>query len=130
MRALKKRDGSLVFVLMLGAMVPWCRAESLGDPTRPPAGVVPLVVDMVGEEPRISPVWDLRLVRITPRVRSALLNGQRVHEGDVVDEAKILEIRSSGVLLEWAGERVQVQLGGGLSSGGNTGFMRKTRIHK
>ncbi len=117
-------------MLIFGVMAPWCRAESLGDPTQPPAGFEPLEVDMVGAEPRISPIWDLRLVRITPVVRSALLNGRRVHEGDVVEEAKILKIHSTGVLLEWAGEQVQVQLGGGLSSDGNTGFMKKTRIRK
>ncbi len=129
MGALGKLGRLWLMVFMFGVL-PLGHAESLGDPTRPPADFVPLVVDVAGEEPLISPVWDLRLVRITPVVRSALLNGRRVHEGDVVEEAKVLEIHSSGVLLEWAGERVQVQLGGGLSSGRNTSFMKKTRIHQ
>ena len=78
----------------------------LPDPMRPPrlsSGTVPA--------PASEPTgWELRMVRISPGQRLALINGRIVKPGDVVSGARVLSVGPNAVQLRKGGKRFSVTL--------------------
>jgi len=80
-------------------------ALALHDPTRPtdPARYF-------GENGMSSRPWTLHSILHSPDRRIAIINGQRVQEGDRVGSAKVLRIGNSHVLLQTGGHRLTLRL--------------------
>jgi len=83
-------------------------AGELADPTRPEwrAQAAP------APEPAAPVAWTLTLVKIRGDARSAVLNGERVHEGDRIAGARVKRILPSSVLLETGHGEARVRLAG------------------
>jgi len=92
------------FALLCTAPV---RAE-LGDPTRPAdykkQSEAPQAAAVVAEK------WALTSVLISPQRRVAIVNGRAVQEGDTVGSSRIVQIRTSEVLLQRDGKQIVVSL--------------------
>ena len=80
----------------------------LGDPTRPPD------YKKQAEPPQAEAVavekWALTSVLISPQRRVAIVNGQAVQEGDTVESSRVVQIRTSEVLLQRDGKQIVVSL--------------------
>lgn len=72
-------------------------ASSLNDPTRP-SGTPSLQEGTPG-----AGGWRLTATRITPAQRSAVINGNRVREGEEINGARVLHIRHAQVQLATPG---------------------------
>lgn len=79
-------------------------AEQLSDPTRRP--------DAPSAGPATSAVsgWALQSTRITPRGRSAIINGETVTEGARVGGARVRRIEHARVELDKDGRRFTVTM--------------------
>ena len=98
----------LVFALLCGlGMVRSAHAE-LGDPTRPPnlANVAVETLDS-GDAP-----FRLSSIPMAPERQVAIVNGARVEVGDEVSGATEIEINTQAVLLEMAGEEIELRISG------------------
>ena len=100
----------LMLALLCGlGMVPSARAE-LGDPTRPPD------VSTVSAESLESGEGDapfrVSSILIAPGRKIAIVNDSRVEIGDEVGGATVSEINAHAVLLEMAGEKLELRISG------------------
>ena len=77
-------------------------AESLRDPTRPYSvrTVVPTAVA----------AFNVTAIFVSQKRRLAIVNGQRVTEGDLVDGATVVEIRKDGLRLNLEGKELTTRL--------------------
>ncbi len=84
-----------VFALVLGGGAAVLTAETLPDPTRPPAeaGLAGSAVAAVASGPM------LQSVMIAPGRRSAVISGQLLTEGALFGEAKLVRIAEGEVVL-------------------------------
>lgn len=91
---------------LLVSSLPWAaeplNAVKLSDPTRPLQETVPTQ--------RVLPALKLNSVLISEQRRLAVINGQTVAEGEQVGGAKVLRISSDRVLLQRAGQPVEIRL--------------------
>ena len=82
-------------------------AETLPDPTRPPAlGVV--ITDPTPTASQVLPT--LQSTFIAPHQRLAIMDGHTVAEGDAVGDARVLRIQSDAVVLLRGGARETIHL--------------------
>lgn len=80
-------------------------------PSAKPAEPVALGTLPAGDRKALPPLQlSMHLWNDDPARRVAILDGQRVVEGDRVGEAVVAEIRRDGVLLVWRGRRILVPL--------------------
>ncbi len=80
-------------------------------PSAKPAEPVALGTLPAGDRKALPPLQlSMHLWNDDPARRVAILDGQRVVEGDRVGEAVVAEIRRDGVLLDWRGRRILVPL--------------------
>jgi MSHA biogenesis protein MshK len=94
--------------LTLGMTATAGMAQTLGDPTRPTSLSEPGDAAAVPQGPR----WRLQSILVADDRRVAVINGRAVAQGGRVDGAIVLEVRSDGVTLDAAGERIQLRLPG------------------
>lgn len=86
-------------------------AETLTDPTRPYGyGVASPVIVLEPDLPREQVNWRLTGIRISPQDRFAILNGQMVRIGEMVDGALLVEISPAGILIDFEDKRIRVDL--------------------
>ena len=78
-------------LLLLGAIPAGSWAQTLVDPTKPPA-------ELGGA--RGEAVNDLRSIIISPTRRAAIINGQTVELGAKVGDVRLIEISERGVVLQ------------------------------
>ena len=72
---------------------------------------VPLAALPSGQRKALPPLrLSMHLWNEEPSRRLAILDGQRVTEGDRVGDAVVAEISREGVVLDWNGERILVPL--------------------
>jgi len=79
------------------------------DPMRPPATKAMSSTAPSGTRQRREAL-QLNAVRITDQQRSAIINGQRVAEGERVGTARVVSIESASVTLERTGSRFTLNL--------------------
>lgn len=80
-------------------------------PTAEPAEPIALGALPAGERKALPPLQlSMHLWNENPARRVAILDGQRVVEGDRVGEIVVAAIRRDGVLLDWQGKRILVPL--------------------
>lgn len=100
----------MLVTVMLWVALPGS-AAALSDPTRPqdlsPAKLESLGIVMEEAEP----TYTLQYVLYSDRRRLAVINGQRVREGDRVDDARVLLIRPGEVRIGLPGEIRALKLG-------------------
>lgn len=85
--------------LAIVTAVPQLHAEELADPMRPPS----VAADTVDKKKRVQH-YQLSSIYISPRHRSATINGRRVGIGDTVANARVVDIRGDAVSLSIAGK--------------------------
>lgn len=73
-------------------------AENLPDPTRPPAELAAPSSAPGGSAVPTGPA--LQSVQISPSFRSAIINGQRVVQGDAYGDARVVKISENEVVLK------------------------------
>lgn len=83
------------------------QAAILPDPTRPYQYGTEVMVEQV-QDGKVE--WRLSGIRINENKRSAILNGRLVKEGDKLDGAVVMEIKSSQVTLQLEENRLVVKL--------------------
>lgn len=98
---------SLMLLLAVAAGGAVAGATPLDDPTRPAdfAGsgdVAPLPEELVD--------WRLTAVRIGAESRTAVLNGAIVRTGDLVGQARVMEIKPGAVIVELGHRQLEVRL--------------------
>ncbi len=98
----------LVVALLCGLGTLRSAHAGLGDPTQPPnlASVAVETLDS-GEAP-----FRLSSILIAPERQVAIVNGARVEVGDEVSGATVIEISAWAVLLEMAGEEIELRITG------------------
>jgi len=97
----------MIAALGLSGLIPIALASALGDPTRPANR------DRMGTGQKVVPAtrdWVLNSTLIAPQRRVAVINGRLVSEGELVDGARVIEIRKLNVLLQTPGRRITLQL--------------------
>ncbi len=100
----------LVLALLWGlGMVPSARAE-LGDPTRPP-DVSTVAVESLESGQGDAP-FRVSSILMAPGRKVAIVSGSRVEVGDEVGGATVIEINAQAVLLEIAGEVIELRISG------------------
>ena len=84
-------------------------AQTLGDPTRPPAG---FNLAVSGAKPADSPPTALVLesVLIHPDARSAIISGERVALGQKIRGLRLVRVEGAEVLLLGGGEQRRLKL--------------------
>lgn len=99
---------SLLFALTVTVFPVWGQAEVLPDPTRP-AGYdsAPLVNQQLPGE---LMEWNLTAIRISGAIRTAIVNGTMVREGDMLGQARITGIHADGVMLDYNNRRMKISL--------------------
>ena len=97
----------LTLPLLLLALQAEALESGLKDPTRPYAWqeVRPVV-----EIPHEVMEWRVTAVRIGEHGRSAIVNGQLVHVGESLGEARVTAIGAREVVLDYQGKAVRVGL--------------------
>ncbi len=92
---LRISTGWLIIALAWAPAAAW--AESMPDPTRPPAEVLAPVSTEGAPQAAANP---LQCIIIAPNRRAAIINGQTVEQGERVGDAKLLEVREGQVVLQ------------------------------
>ncbi len=90
-------------VLLFGPL-PTGGAELLRDPTRPYSGKPVVVVSARDTSFRVTAIF------ISEKRRVAIVNGQRVSEGDRVDGASVVEILANSLKLNLRGKAFTTRL--------------------
>ncbi len=90
-------------VLLFGP-IPTDGAELLRDPTRPYSGKPVVVVSAKDTSFRVTAIF------ISEKRRVAIVNGQRVSEGDRVDGASVVEILANSLRLNLRGKEFTTRL--------------------
>ncbi len=96
---------NLALVLVLWSGLP-SDLYALNDPTQP---TDPALYFGYGHD-RKSTGWSLQSILLSPERRIAIINGERVREGDHVGSARVVRIRDSHVLLNNGGRTVTLRL--------------------
>ena len=96
----------LTAVMMLSAE----HGSALPDPTRPADYFTRTVT--ADEQPMVqeSINWHLTAIRTSPQGRSAIVNGKLVQVGDEIESARVLEITSTSVVLEYSRKQLEINL--------------------
>ena len=110
----ERRRTAIVSAILVLALAPIALATSdamardaLPDPTEPPPGIGPLVVD-AGADPQAK--LDLTAIFFAADRRVAIINDQRVQEGGTIGTARILEIEPNRVRVLREGEELALEL--------------------
>lgn len=90
-------DGLSKYGLLLALLLPVCAsAESLPDPTQPPAGIMaPPVADTEEEQPA-----GLQSIIISRNRRAAIIGGETVELGGKYGDARLIEVNEGSVVLK------------------------------
>ena len=82
--------------------------------SKPPVAVPqpPVAAASVQSKPEPQPMPELKLQAIVFRMKnpSALINGHHVEVGDNVSGARVTEIQRTTVIVEWQGQKAQLQM--------------------
>jgi len=97
------RNLALVLVLWSGLS---SNLYALNDPTQP---TDPALYFGTGHD-RKGTGWALQSILSSPQRRIAIINGERVREGDHIGSARVVHIRDSHVLLNNGGRTVTLRL--------------------
>jgi MSHA biogenesis protein MshK len=81
--------------------------DALPDPTEPPPGIGPLILNAVADP---QETLDLKAIFFARDRRVAIINDQRVQEGGSIGAARILEIAPNRVRLLREGEEIMLEL--------------------
>jgi len=81
-------------LLALSAIPAICSAQTLADPTQPPAELSARPGAAVAEPN------DLQSIIISPTRRAAIINGQTVELGAKAGDVRLIEVSESGVVLQ------------------------------
>jgi hypothetical protein len=95
-------------LLLLLAPVAAAAEGRLGDPTRPTSLSEPDESAPAAQGPR----WRLQSTLIADDRRVAVINGRTVSQGERIEGATLLEVRSDGVTLQQDGQRLVLHLPG------------------
>ena len=86
----------------------------LPDPTRPANYIVesnePVSIEVFSESTKEQISWTLSAVRISDKDKTAIINGKLVREGDEIDQAKIVDIKSQSVVIDHENKKLIVRL--------------------
>ncbi len=97
------------FVFVLALLGACASAWALTDPTRPyNFRVEPEFVEI--EVPEESTDWRLNGIRIDGDKRSAILNGVMIREGEMIENARVLTINPSSVVIEQGDQHLVIKL--------------------
>ena len=89
-------------ILLLTALSLWCAigsAQTLRDPTRPPAGLGPVQAGAV-QAPSSGPV--LQSIILSPTRRAAIISGHLIERGAYYGDLQLAEVAQDHVLLRGA----------------------------
>jgi hypothetical protein len=100
---------SLPGILIVGLAWPsW--ASPLVDPTKPPDFMAVAPVPLPSEIPQEVIDYRLNAVKIGAKSRWAIINSERVQEGDKVGAAQVLQIQPGRVLMDYNGQQITLSL--------------------
>jgi len=89
------------------------RAEvggALIDPTRPPGYVEPAMAARIAAESSAVQAWSVSMIRVGAERPFAIVNGELVHEGDRLGQARVVRIGARTVQLERNGARFRITI--------------------
>ena len=98
----------LLAILLLVAAAPVLAQGRLGDPTRPTSLSEPDDSAPAAQGPR----WRLQSTLIADDRKVAVINGRTVSQGERIEGATLIEVRSDGVTLQHDGQRLVLHLPG------------------
>jgi hypothetical protein len=97
---------SLVYLVLFTGSVNG-QTEILPDPTRP-VGYNEMLV--VAETPGELVEWKVTAIRISGAERTAIVNNRLVRAGEIIGQAKVLEINADGVTLNHNNQSLKIRL--------------------
>lgn len=104
----RSRSKLLVVSVLLAGWLPALAVQAqFDDPTRPPnfSGFASNAAQDSG-----APAWQLSSILVSPQRRLAIINGKTVRQGDQINNARVLKIRTTGVTLRTSKETFTVKL--------------------
>jgi len=93
------------FGIVVLALSPFMLQAQFNDPTLPPS-----FSNAVSQDEEINTAWVLSSVLVSAQRKVAIINGQSVQVGDVVDGANIQSINATNVKLKHRGEIIILEL--------------------
>ncbi|MDX1518891.1 MAG: hypothetical protein R3318_02130 [Gammaproteobacteria bacterium] len=97
------------FLLVFALMSVCATALALTDPTRPyDYREEPEFIEI--EVPEESTEWHLNGIRIRGDIRSAILNGKTIREGETIGNARVLTINPTSIVLEEGDKHLVIKL--------------------
>jgi MSHA biogenesis protein MshK len=96
-----KRSLTTVLAVVLTVFSGVAAAQSIKDPTRPPAGFGTVGEPATAEAPSSGPV--LQSVMLSPTRRAAIISGQLVKRGENYGDAVLAEVAEDHVVLRRGG---------------------------
>ncbi|GEM_PF-2840960 len=100
---------SIPGVLLWGLAWP-LYAGPLDDPTRPPDFQGMAATKAPAEIPKEVTDFRLRAVKVGAHSRWAIINDERVVEGDKIGPAQVLQIQPDRVLIDYDGQQITLSL--------------------
>lgn len=85
-------------------------AAPLPDPTRPARVIRPVIATLPTAPAPIAPTWKLESLLVTPQIKFAVINGQRVRLGEFIAGAVVTRIEPTFVLLRRENREFTVRL--------------------
>ncbi len=95
-------------MLLCSLWISSLEAEELRDPTRPFNWTPPVL----SPEQAVSakPTWSVSLILVSPRRRTAIVNGQLVQVGDKVKNAQVVAITTKAVIMRLGKQRLTLPI--------------------
>lgn len=102
-----KQSLSLYIIILIGfsSVLASAAAQDLPDPTRPPGAKV-----SSSTNPKRAQNWTLSSTLITNGRRNAIINGQLVTIGQIINHAKVISIQPNEVWLLHKQKRIRIKL--------------------
>lgn len=97
-------------LLMLAAPFALQARDGIPDPTRPPTPAEIAAFFGGGADQARRPAFDLQSILLAPDRRIAIIDGQRLRVGDRLESAKVTAIEPGRVLLDRAGETIELRI--------------------
>jgi MSHA biogenesis protein MshK len=95
----------LLLFIVLAAVCAVASADNIRDPTRPPSPAE--IRAFFGAEPAAGhPSYQLQSILLSDERRVAIINGRRVSEGHVINQAEVVTIEPGRVVLRRDGKSI------------------------
>jgi len=100
----------VLIIMLLTAMATVHARDRIPDPTRPPTQAEIDAWFGTGANTGARAPFQLQSILLAPQRRIAIIDGQRLREGERIDNAKVTLIEAGRVVLQRDGETIELHI--------------------